>query len=84
MLYAFTTWYRLYHTMEKIMESGTEEEKKKAVADNRELCSIMRRYCMKYTVFTAMTETTEMFRDFTLPPSKWKYWSAQCQFNKIF
>lgn len=84
MLYAFTTWYRLYHTMEKIMESGTEEEKKKAVADNRKLCSIMRRYCMKYTVFTAMTETTEMFRDFTLPPSKWKYWGAQCQFNKIF
>lgn len=84
MLYAFTMWYRLYHTMEKIMESGTEEEKKRAVADNRELCSIMRRYCMKYTVFTAMTETTEMFRDFTLPPSKWKYWGAQCQFNKVF
>lgn len=84
MLYAFTIWYRLYHTMEKIMESGTEEEKNKAVEDNRELCSIMRRYCMKYTVFTAMTETTEMFRDFTLPPSKWKYWGAQCQFKNLF
>ena len=84
MLYAFTMWYRLYHTMDKIMESGTEEEKKKIVADNRELCSLMRRYCMKYTVFTAMTETTEMFRDFTLSPSKWKYWTSQCQYQKIF
>ncbi len=75
MLRAFTLWYRLYHTMEGIMENGTDEEKAKAVADNRELCSILRRYCMKYTVFIAMTETTAMFKDFTLPPSKWNYWT---------
>ena len=70
-------WYRLYHTMENVLQSGSEAEKEKIIADNRKLCALMRRYCMKYTVFIGMDETTEMFRDFTLPPSKWPYWGAR-------
>lgn len=65
-------WQRLYHTMEDILENGTEEEKRKVIADNERLCSKMRTYCIKYTVFIGMNETTKMFGDFTLPPSKWK------------
>lgn len=70
-------WYRLYHTMDEIMENGTDEEKEAVVRDNRMLCSLMRLYCMKYTSFIAMTETTEMYKDFTLSPSKWKYWGHE-------
>lgn len=86
MLRAGTLWYRLFHTMDEILEHGTPEAKAKAIADNRELCSIMRRYCMKYTCFIAMTETTEMYKDFTLPPSQWKYWqrtSNRIIFNEL-
>ncbi|MGN1062200.1 MAG: DUF4838 domain-containing protein, partial [Candidatus Scatosoma sp.] len=74
MLRVTPLWYRLYHTMDDVMENGSEEEKARIVADNKELCSLMRRYCMKYTCFIGMTETTEMYKDFSLPPSKWKYW----------
>ena len=64
-------WCRLFHTMEDVMNDGTEEEKKKIIEENRELCSKIRLYCMKYTVFISMNETTKMYKDFTLPPSKW-------------
>lgn len=74
MLYVAPLWYRLYHTMEDIMQTDDGAAKARAVEDNRRLCSLMRRYSMKYTVFIGMTETSEMFHDFTLPPSKWKYW----------
>ena len=67
-------WYRLFHTMKGVLRSGSEQEKAKAVADNRELCSLMRKYCMKYTWSIAMSETTAMYKDFTLPPSDWNYW----------
>ena len=76
MLRVAPLWYRLYHTIENVMQYGDESAKEQVIADNRKLCSLMRRYDMKYTVFIGMTETTEMFRDFTLPPSKWKYWGA--------
>ncbi len=66
-------WYRLFHTMKGVLRSGSEQEKAKAVADNRELCSLMRKYCMKYTWSIAMSETTAMYKDFTLPPSDWNY-----------
>ena len=82
-LYVAPLWYRLYHTMEDIMKTGNDEDKARAVADNRRLCSLMRRYYMKYTVFIGMTEMTEMFHDFTLPPSKWKYWGAENK-SKVF
>lgn len=85
MLRAGTLWYRLFHTMKDIMQNGTEEEKAKAVADNRELCSIMRRYCMKYTWSIGMSETTAMYKDFTLMPEDWNYWeknSKRCVFNE--
>ncbi len=68
---AAVLWQRLFHTMEDILENGTEEEKKKVVAENQLLCTKMRKYCIKYTVFIGMNETTKMFSDFTLPPSKW-------------
>lgn len=69
-------WNRLFHTMDGILENGTEEERTKAIADNKKLCSLMRLYCMKYTCFIAMTETTAMYKDFTLSPSKWQYWGS--------
>lgn len=86
LLRAGTLWYRLFHTMKEIMQNGTEEEKRNVVADNRELCSLMRRYCMKYTCFIAMSETTAMYRDFTLPPEDWNYWektSRRAIFNEF-
>lgn len=77
MLFVVPLWYRLYHTMSGAMKNGSDEEKKRMVEDNRKLCSLMRRYCMKYTVFISMTETSNMYRDFTLPPSEWNYWGAK-------
>lgn len=77
-------WYRLFHTMDDVMANGTQEEKEKIVSENRELCSLMRRYCMKYTCFIGMTETTEMYKDFTLSPSKWKYWGWNSDFGAAF
>ncbi len=74
MLRVAPLWNRLFHTMDDILENGTKEEKEQVIADNKKLCSLMRLYCMKYTCFIAMTETTEMYKDFTLSPSKWKYW----------
>ncbi len=81
MLFVAPLWYRLYHTMEDVTEHGSEEEKRKIVEDNRRLCSLMRLYCMKYTVFIGMTETTNMYSDFTLPPSKWNYWGRNSKIN---
>lgn len=85
LLRAATLWYRLFHTMKDVMKNGNDKEKEKAVADNRELCSIMRRYCMKYTWSIGMSETTLMYKDFTLAPEDWNYWqkdSKRCIFNE--
>lgn len=76
-LHAAPLWYRLFHTMESTMLHGSAEEKKQMITDNKKLCSIMRGYCMKFTVFIAMNETTAMFKDFTLPPSQWIYWPTK-------
>ena len=66
-------WYELFHTMDKILANGTEEEKTAVIARNRDLCSRMRKYCMKYTIYIGMNATTRMYDDFSLPPSKWNY-----------
>ncbi len=71
-------WYKLFHTMEEVMAKGTEEEKKAIVAENKDLCSRMRRYFIKYSNFIGMDATTDMFHDFVLPPSKWAHWSDGC------
>lgn len=49
-------------------------DRERMIADNRELCSLMRRYCMKYTWSIGMSETTAMYKDFTLAPKDWNYW----------
>ncbi len=67
-LRAGTLWYRLYHTMQGAAD------RERMIADNRELCSLMRRYCMKYTWSIGMSETTAMYKDFTLAPKDWNYW----------
>ena len=66
-------WYELFHTMDDILENGTEEEKTAVIAKNRDLCSRMRRYCMKYTTYIGMTNQQRMYDDFSLSPSKWNY-----------
>ncbi|MCI8435822.1 MAG: DUF4838 domain-containing protein [Clostridia bacterium] len=66
-------WYELFHTMERILETGTQDEKAAVIARNRDLCSRMRKYCMKYTIYIGMNATTRMYDDFSLPPSEWNY-----------
>ncbi len=66
-------WYKLFHTMDEILENGTEEEKKVIIEENRDLCARMRRHQMKYTTYICMNATTDMYHDFSLSPSKWNY-----------
>lgn len=77
-------WNRLYHTMDNILQNGSEEDKKKAIEDNRKLCSLMRLYCMKYTSFIAMTNTSKMYDDFSFSPKKWQYWGSEKQYADPF
>lgn len=83
-LRAGVLWYKLFHTMKEVLEQGKEDEKAAAIEENRELCSLMRRYCMKYTTYIGMQPTTDMYRDFTLPPSEWNYRGPDAEDRSAF
>ena len=77
-------WYELYHRMSFVLENGTEEEKKEMIVRNRDLCSRMRKYQMKYTTYIGMGSTTYMYDDFSLSPDKWRYSGETKPDKRIF
>lgn len=77
-------WYELYHKMSDVLENGDEEAKKEIIARNRDLCSRMRKYQMKYTTYIGMGNTTYMYDDFALSPDKWKYTGESSPNKRIF
>ncbi|MBQ8685482.1 MAG: DUF4838 domain-containing protein [Clostridia bacterium] len=66
-------WYELFHRMEEVMRGDDEAAKAETTKRCRDLCSRMRRFMMKYTVYIGMTNTTYMYDDFSLPVSQWRY-----------
>ena len=66
-------WYELFHTMKDVMNGDDENAKAVMTKRCRDLCSRMRKYMMKYTVYIGMSNTNYMFDDFSMPVSDWHY-----------
>lgn len=66
-------WYELFHTMKDVMSGDDENAKAEMTKRCKDLCSRMRQYMMKYTVYIGMSNTTYMYDDFSMPVSEWHY-----------
>ena len=66
-------WFELFHTMKAVMNGKDENKKREMEQRCKDLCSRMRKYMLKYTVYIGMSNTTYMYDDFSLPVSDWHY-----------
>lgn len=66
-------YYYLFRTMKKTLESGSEEEKREAIALNRSLIERMKKFHLRKTFWGRSTERQLSEIDKEIPPSEWNY-----------